>query len=265
MRSPFPFSPAVKALLIVNGSVFIAQLLPGLGQQLTYFAALVPVKVFIAGQLWRCVSYMFLHSTVNISHLLLNMLALWMFGGELEQRWGTKKFWGMYLLFGTGAGAFGALYLFDPVLRNVPVIGASGAIFGLLTAYAVYNPNRTVLLYFVLPVKAWIVAAAFAALSLLFSFSHVNGTAHLIHLGGIVIAFAYIKGEPLLVDFCASVRAMRAERAMRRRVGEQQARKRYYEEKVDPILDKISREGVEGLTEEDKKILQDIWKHKRPS
>jgi membrane associated rhomboid family serine protease len=196
MNMPYPLTRGVRALLIVNGIVFLLQLFPGAGQRLIGSAALIPEKAFGLGQIWRLGSYMFLHSTVVFFHLLLNMLALWMFGGELEERWGTRRFLGLYFLFGAGAALFGVFYLFDPGLRLVPVIGASGAVFGLLTAYAVYHPNRIVLLFFVLPVRAWMIAAGFAALSLLFALSLGDGVAHLVHLGGIVTAFVYCKGVP---------------------------------------------------------------------
>ena len=95
-----------------------------------------------------------------------------------------------------GAGLFGALYLFHPAMRYVPVIGASGAIFGLLTAFAVYYPHREILLFFILPVKAWMLVAGYAAISLMLSFSQGTAVAHLVHLGGIAVAFAYLKGAP---------------------------------------------------------------------
>jgi membrane associated rhomboid family serine protease len=263
MNAPFPLTRGVRALLIVNGVIFLLQFLPGTGERLTGIAALIPVKAFVHGQLWRLVSYMFLHSTVVFFHLFLNMLALWMFGGELEERWGTRRFLGLYFLFGAGAALFGVFYLFDPGLRLVPVIGASGAVFGLLTAYAVYYPNRIVLLFFVLPMRAWMIVAGYAALSLFFAWSQGDGVAHLVHLGGIVTAFAYLKGFPKIYTWYQELRELRKEREMRTRAENKIGRKRYYEEKVDPILKKISQEGEGSLTKEEIKTLEDVWKYKK--
>ncbi|MGA2507831.1 MAG: rhomboid family intramembrane serine protease [Chitinispirillaceae bacterium] len=263
MVSPYPVTRGVKALLIANVMIFFVQLLPAIGSWLFGMGALVPFEVFGRGQVWRLASYMFLHSTSDFSHLLLNMLALWMFGGELEERWGTKKFISFYFLFGTGAALFGIFYMIDPVMRYVPVIGASGAIFGLLTAYAVYYPTRELLLFFVLPVRAWMVVAGYAVLSLSFAFSHGNAVAHLIHLGGIAVAFAWLKGGPKVEAWYRGQKELWDEKEVRRRVEEQISRKKYYEEKVDPILKKISQEGEGALTKEDKKILEEVWKNKK--
>jgi len=257
MDTPYPITSGVRALLIVNGVVFLLQFFPGAGAWLTSAGALIPFETYGHGQLWRCVTYMFLHSTADFSHLLLNMFALWMFGGALEERWGTKRFIGLYFLFGTGAALFGVFYLFDPVLRLVPVIGASGAVFGLLTAYAVYNPNRELLFFFVLPMRAWMIVAGFAVLSLFFAFSQGSGIAHLIHLGGIVVAFSWLKGA-----WYRAQKELRYEKETRSRAEGQFSRKRYYEEKVDPILEKIAREGEGALTKEEKKTLEEVWKYK---
>jgi len=263
MNSPYPITRGVKALLIANGAVFLLQLLPAVGAWLVGTCALVPFEVFSRGQLWRLASYMFLHSTYYLSHLLLNMLALWMFGGGLEERWGTKRFVGLYFLFGAGAALFGIFYMIDPVFRFVPVIGASGAVFGLLTAYAVYYPHREILLFFVLPVRAWMLVAGYAVLSLLFAFSHGNGVAHLVHLGGIAVAFTYLKGFPKVESWYRKRNALWEEKEMRRRAEEQVNRKRYYEEKVDPILEKIAREGEGSLTKEERKILEEAGKYNK--
>jgi membrane associated rhomboid family serine protease len=263
MTSPYPVTRGVKALLIANTAVFILQMLPGIGQRLTGIGALVPFEVYAHGQIWRLVSYMFLHSTVDMSHLLLNMLALWMFGGELEARWGTKKFLLLYGMFGTGAALFSVFYLLDPALRFIPVIGASGAVFGLLTAYAVYYPNREILLFFVLPVRAWALVVGYAALSLLSAFSHGNGVAHLIHLGGIAVAFVYLQGFPIIETWYLGRKTWMEEKYRRQQAESQIGRKRYFEEKVDPILRKISREGMGSLTKEEKKILEEAGKYNR--
>jgi membrane associated rhomboid family serine protease len=263
MYFSYPLTRGVRALLIANGVVFLLQLFPGAGAWLTSTGALIPFETYGHGQLWRCITYMFLHSTADISHLLLNMFALWMFGGALEEQWGTKRFIGLYFLFGTGAAFFGIFYLFDTVLRFVPVIGASGAVFGLLTAYAMYYPNRKLLFFFILPVRAWMIVAGFAVLSLLFAFSQGSGIAHLIHFGGIVVAFSWLKGWPGIGAWFRAQKELRDEKKIRCQAEGQVSRKRYYEEKVDPVLEKIAREGEGALTKDEKKTLEEVWKYKK--
>jgi membrane associated rhomboid family serine protease len=260
MSSPYHVTRGVKALLIANTAVFVLQLLPRIGPWITDAGALVPFDVYVRMQVWRLATYMFLHSPIDLSHILLNMLALWMFGGELEERWGTKRFLTLYGAFGIGAALFSVFYMLDPFMRITAVIGASGAVFGLLTAYAVYYPDRRILLFFVLPVRAWALVAGYAVLSLLLAFSHGNAVAHLIHFGGIVVAFAYLKGWPGIEDWYWVHKEQCEEKKMRKRAEEQVNRKRYYEEKVDPVLRKISIEGMESLTKEEKRILEEAGK-----
>jgi membrane associated rhomboid family serine protease len=261
MNPTFSVTRGVKALLIANLAIFVAQMLPGIGPLLTGFGAIISENIFIHGQIWRLATYMFLHSVDTVFHLLFNMMALWMFGSELEERWGIRRFLVFYGLCGVGAGLFSVFYLFDPVMRMVPVIGASGAVLGLLTAYACYFPDRQVYLFFVLPIRVWMLVAGYGVISLLFAFSQRGGVvAHLIHLGGIAVAFAYMKGHTRGEAWIDEIKGRWRERAMRARAEETVARKRFFEEKVDPILAKISREGMASLTKEEKNILKQAGK-----
>jgi membrane associated rhomboid family serine protease len=181
-------SSGVKNLIIINVIVFIFQFIPGV----TSLGALVPENVFIKGELWRLVTNMFMHSTSDPFHIIFNMLGLWVFGQELESKWGTRKFVTMYLIFGTGASLFSIFYLMANY--HTACIGASGAVFGLMTAYAMFHPNRELWIFGVLPVRAWVLVIVFFGISLMYSFSN-SGTAHLIHLGGIVTAYLCLKAN----------------------------------------------------------------------
>jgi membrane associated rhomboid family serine protease len=261
-ESPYPLTRGLKALLIATGAVFVLQFLPVIGPFLDRFCMLSAQTVFLKGQIWRLATFMFMHSTMDIFHLLFNLLALWMFGGELEELWGTRKFVALYFLFGIGSGLFCALYLFDPIMRFTPIIGASGAVMGLLTAFAIYHPNRRILLFFVIPIRAWTLVIGFAAFSILFAFTQGGGVAHLVHLGGIVVAFAYLKMWPKVEEKIDDYRALEQEKAMRARAEDAAAQKRFFDESIDPILDKISKSGMESLTKEEKKLLERAAKHK---
>jgi len=192
-------SPCVKGLIIANVAVFILQLLPGIGNTVTGIGAMNPVLAFKYLQLWRLVTYMFLHSPDMLFHILFNMLALWWFGVELEDIWGRAKFLIFYLVCGIGSSLFTLFYL----LLNQPyviVIGASGAVLGLLTAYAIYYPQRQVLLFGLFPMRMRTLVIGYAVISVFFTFSGGGGNvSHVVHLGGIVVAYLYLKAVPALL------------------------------------------------------------------
>jgi membrane associated rhomboid family serine protease len=193
------------------GIWFIGQLLlEGLGGvAITPYLAFVPGRVIFDGHIWRLVSYMFLHS-MEFFHIFFNLLMLWFLGGELEQRWGRRYFLTYY--FATGAGA-ALIYLLGTWLYAWasgdvsglirPVVGSSGAIFGLMLAYGILFGERTMYLMFLFPLKAKylvMILAGIEALSLLSS--HVSGSggkvAHLAHLGGFISGGLIIWGTILL-------------------------------------------------------------------
>jgi len=185
----------VKGLIAANVVVFIVQMLPVVGNIVTVWGGNIPYATFLNFHVWRLVSYMFLHSTDMLFHILFNMLALWWFGMELEDLWGAKKFLIFYFVCGIGAGLFSVFYLFvNPI---VLVIGASGAVLGVLTAYAYYYPERQILLFFIIPMKIRTLVIGYAVISVLMSLNPGAGrTSHITHLGGIVVAWCYLKFFP---------------------------------------------------------------------
>jgi len=139
---------------------------------------------------------MFVHA--GPTHLLFNMLALWMFGTELERIWGTTAFTKFYFACGVGAG------LFQVVLGLLPfgfasqfyypsVVGASGAIYGVLAAYALYFPSRPIVMFLLFPVPARYAVMIMGGLSLVFAMSGGGGVAHTAHLGGLLVGYLYLK------------------------------------------------------------------------
>jgi membrane associated rhomboid family serine protease len=189
---PGPLSTAMKALIAANVVMFLATtFVPALIGVL----GLVPVDVIWKLRVWQLGTYMFLHG--GMFHILFNMLALWMFGTELERRWGTRYFLKFYFFTGIGAAALTVLFSLLPFgfaqqVHYSVVIGASGAIYGLLLAYALYFPERPILLIvFMVPAK--ICVAILGAIALLSSISEVGGTANITHLGGLVVAYLFLK------------------------------------------------------------------------
>lgn len=190
---PGPVSPALKALIGANVVVFLAQI---------FFPVLTPVlglrPVFVLrGWAWQLGTYMFLHG--GLFHILFNMLALWMFGAELERIWGTRYFLKFYFVTGIGAGALTVLFSLLPFgfaeqLQYSVIIGASGAIYGLLLAYALYFPDRPIYMYFVFPIPAKVFVAIMGAIAFVSSLSDAGGVANATHLGGLLVAYLFLKG-----------------------------------------------------------------------
>jgi membrane associated rhomboid family serine protease len=192
---PGPLSNAMKALIAANVLVFVAQLFV---RSITDTLGLVPFFVVRRLWIWEPATYMFLHG--GVFHILFNMLALWMFGTELERIWGTRNFLKFYFVTGIGAGILTVVFSLLPFsaseqLYRSDVIGASGAIYGLLLAYALYFPNRPIYLYFVFPIPAKIFVIIIGAIALYASLGSSGGVANATHLGGLAVAYIYLKGS----------------------------------------------------------------------
>ena len=190
---PGGISPAVKLLLITNVVLFFMNMI--VGDAMTLRLGLSPQAVFEQMALWQPVTYMFLHSTGGIGHILFNMLALWMFGTELERTWGTRFFTKYYFITGIGAAATTmALGWFSDSVYYSITVGASGAIYGLLVAYAIYFPHRTIY-YIIFPIPARVFVIIAGAIAFLSSMGGPGGgIAHAAHLGGLVVGYLYLKG-----------------------------------------------------------------------
>jgi len=147
--------------------------------------------------IWQLVTYLFLHDPYGFGHILFNMLTLWMFGAELERTWGTRYFLKFYFVCGVGAAVLTILFSLLPFeiaqqLQGAVIIGASGAIYGLLLAYAMYFPDRPILLIiFWVPAKYCV--AILGAIALFASISDTGGVANITHLGGILVAYLFLK------------------------------------------------------------------------
>lgn len=190
---PGGISPAVKALVIANVALFLVlAVLP----RTTIALGLTPSAVFGDLWVWQPFTYMFLHR--DLFHLLFNMLALWMFGTELERTWGTRQFVKYYGITGVGAAATTLLVSLLPFGFAGPLyysvtIGASGAIYGLLLAWAIRFPDRPILMFLLFPVPAKVFVIIMGAISLWLSITASGGgIAHVTHLGGLVAGYLYL-------------------------------------------------------------------------
>ena len=192
---PGPITPAVKWIIWINIAAFVA----GLGfHRLDEFFGLVPQDVIERRWVWQPVTYMFLHA--NFFHILFNMLGLWMFGVELERMWGTRFFVKYYAITGVGAAICTILvgllpYAPTAITYTAVTIGASGALYGLLVAYALYFPDRPILMFLLFPVPAKFFVIIIGAISFLSATGAGSpAVAHVAHLGGIIFGYLYLRG-----------------------------------------------------------------------
>jgi len=267
---------AIMILIIVNVSVFVVQLLfstissqwggmsPGtdldgivpqlaLGpdQFTTMFWLYQPLAI---GKLWlwQFVTYMFLHSVSSPWHIIFNMLVLWMFGSQVERAMGTRKFLTMYFTAGVFAGIF--CCLFTP---NSPIIGASGAIFAVEIAFAMFFPNTTVIFY-IFPIKAKYLVMIFAGITVISCITPTSGsTAHFAHLGGLVYGFLFIRYEPKFSSFLLSWQNQQQKKECQK---EEDIKKQ-----VDALLDKVNQGGMKSLTRRERNFLRSASKRYRKS
>lgn len=254
---------AVKWLLIANGGVFAVQLLLSgalaelTGLRLLDVFGLRPAWVIERGWVWQVLTYMFLHG--GFFHLLFNMFVLWMFGTEIEWLWGSREFTRYYVICGLGAAFLSFLFNYDSV-----IIGASGAVLGVLLAFGMLFPNQYVYLWFLLPIRAKYLVAGLAVLEFVYLFSQPDGgIARAAHVGGMLAGFIYLRwrrgGTPL----------HRVLRRWRRRHleivdgGRAEREDPRLEAEIDRILDKISQYGLESLTEEEERILDEASRRHR--
>ncbi len=153
--------------------------------------ALVPVLVLQYGWWWQIVSYMFVHG--GFAHIFFNMLTLFLFGRQLEQRMGSSEYLLFYFVSGIGAGLVTLLVNYNTGMGMVPVVGASGAIFGLLLAFAAYFPDARIFIFGILPIRAPTAVLIFAGIEVFFMLTQMrSGVAHLTHLAGLLFAYLYL-------------------------------------------------------------------------
>ena len=193
------WTPAVRTLVAACTVIFVLQQIfehVAVDSSIDRVFGLTPYLVTHHLYVWQLVTYIFLHG--GFFHILFNMFALYMFGGELEQLWGTKEFTKFFYVCGIGGGLL-------TVLVNpsgfATTIGASGAIFGLLLAYGMLFPDRLIYMYMIIPIKAKWFVIIMGAVTLFASISAGGGgIAYIAHLGGLLFGFLYLKGGRLIPD-----------------------------------------------------------------
>ena len=271
-RFAFPkLGSAVKYLIIINFAIFLIQAIdariPASGGVFTRLFSLTPSLVLRRGFFWQFFTYMFLHS--SLWHLFLNMLALYFFGTDLETTLGIRRFLKLYVLCGIAGGA--AQFIFSAFINpQTLILGASAAVLGVLVAFAVLYPNRTLLLFFIIPVRARTIIYILIFINIIQALDlQASGIAAFAHLGGMLAGYLYIKNyfksrrrsNIIDVDFASKPTLFdRLKTFFRIRKKSSASGPEDFEDAMDKIIDKVHNQGFHSLTKKEKQFLDDLRK-----
>ncbi len=250
MRIGFPkMTPVVKWLLIINIAVFfVSVIIPPLGNFIYQWFQLDATSLSRALQLWRLITYQFLHAPGFIWHIFLNMLGLFFLGPTLERHWGSKRFLPFYL----GCGVAGAMFYFLLVaigfLPAGEMVGASGAILGMLAACAILFPQFVVII-FIFPVPIRIAAVFLTAIYIVTVLTKgANAGGDAAHLAGMAAGAAYVYSESWRTKIKLKTRTDRWQKKM--------TEQRKLQSELDQILQKVHDSGIYSLTPKEKRTLK---------
>ena len=262
-----------KWLILINVIVFVAQLLlPGEFEEVLWLRA----PDVLHGQVWRLLTYAFLHYRGNVLHILFNMLFLWWFGHEMEEMYGSREFLLFYLVSALLGGAAYVLWALAGDVPN-PCLGASGAVTAVMVLFAFHFPRRIILLMFILPVPIWLLVVIMVGMdTFVFASGQVTSTAVTVHLAGAAFGFGYYKGNFRLDSLWDTVTRIRLPRRRPRLrvyretpsapVRSHSGEDEQLEARLDAVLDKVAREGQASLTESEKAILvhaSEVYRRRR--
>lgn len=237
---------AVAWLILANVVIFVLQQV--FGNEMLYYFSLIPSFVTKKFFVWQFFTHMFMHG--NLLHLFFNMFSLFLFGTALEQMWGPKRFLSYYIVSGLGGGLLHYLININSV---IPSIGASGAVYGVLLAYGLTFPETILYLNFFIPVKAKYAVIIFGVMELFFGLTNTrSGIAHFAHLGGLITGYLYLRFEYKIFRGLSKVKETKVYKSFEDMDFQRK------KERLDSLLDKISRAGYNGLSEDEKYELDDL-------
>ena len=249
----------VVLLLIINIAIFIfLEVLLKFNYELYYLLfhnlSLVSRDIMLNSttiqqfQPWQCLTYLFLHG--GLMHLFFNMLGLWFLGRDLEMLWGKENFLKYYFTVGIGSGIITVLYNIQYIHPDSirPIVGASGAIYGLLLAYGVLFPNRVLYIYGIFPVKVKNAVIVMGLISFFYSITlEISGISHITHLAGIIVGLLYLK-------YWTHIK--QSKKIIKLHQDKNQHPNIDIQKQVDGILDKIKDIGWSRLSDEEKETLK---------
>ena len=249
-RPTFSIPSGVKFLLIVNIVVFVLVELSGQQSLLFRTFGLVPSLVWSKFKIWQLFTYLFIHG--GIFHIFFNMFVLWMFGKDLESQWGKMEFLLFYFVCGIGAGLITVLFSVNSI---VPIVGASGAIYGLLLAYGFTYPNQMVYLYGLVPIKVKYMVLGLGAIAFFASLSaSQSNVSHITHLSGMIIGLIFIYFNINWKVIKLWYIRMRL-KGLSQQPAKQDNEEAQMKKQVDKILDKLNDSGWDSLTEQEENYL----------
>ena len=249
-RPTFTIPSGVKLLVIINIIVFILTELSGQRNMLFSSFGLVPNQVWTNFKVWQLFTYLFVHG--GFLHIFFNMFVLWMFGKDLEIQWGKNEFLLFYFTCGIGAGLMTVLFSINSI---VPIVGASGAIYGLLVAYGFTYPNRMVYLYGLFPLKVKYMVLGLGVIAFFASLSaNQSNVSHITHLSGMIIGVLYIYFILNWKNIKMEYYRLRLKN-LKQKTSAQNDEEVLMKKKVDEILDKLNASGWDSLTEQEEKYL----------
>lgn len=250
MRIGFPsVSPMVKILVIINVVVFlVSTTITPLENFIFSWFSLYPATLGLSLQVWRLITYQFLHG--GLWHIILNMWALWMFGPTLERYWGSKRFLIFYLSCGVAGGLFYIMLVTIGFLSALPLVGASGSILGVFAACAILFPSVSVFLFPIpVPIPIRVAAIGGALIYILFvaaKSSNAGGDAA--HLAGMAAGAIYVFSQSWRTKLRLKIKSGRWQNKM--------AAERNLQIELDRILQKVHDSGIHSLTPKEKKTLE---------
>jgi membrane associated rhomboid family serine protease len=245
--------PMTRYILIINVAVFLVMLFPPLYRWINLLFSVNPESYWNMAQVWRLITYQFLH--VNFSHIFFNMLMLYFLGPLLEGFWGSRLFLRFYLISGAMGGVVFTFLVLFRVLPAGSMVGASGAIFGLLAVAAIKFPRMQVFLFGIIPMNMVTLLGLSALISAMFFLSGQNAGGNAAHLTGLGVGLFYAYIKPRLTDW----RMTRSKGAWERKIKQQQN----FEGEVDRILEKVHQTGIGSLTRAEKKTLQEATRREQ--
>lgn len=246
-------TPVVKWLLIINIAVFVLSLIGPIGRIFMTWFSVFPANVPMALQIWRLVTYQFLHG--DIFHIFFNMLILFFFGPILERLWASKRFLIFYLTCGAMGGILYPVLVGMGFLEAGPMIGASGAIYGMLAAMAIMYPKMQVLVFGIFPVPLGILAIIMAFISFIGLMGGPNAGGEAAHLAGMAAGAIYVLWKPWLEKSRVKTQKGSWERKMQK--------EKDFQVRLDEILDKVHNSGLSSLTRKEKKILREATRREK--
>ena len=246
---PNLFTNAIKVLVSVNFGIFVLQTLSNAEGLFFPLFGLVPRMVWSELMIWQPFTYLFFHG--GIWHVLINMFVLWMFGSELERLWGKSHFLKFYFVTGVGSGLFTMLFNLQSL---TPIVGASGAVYGVLLAYGLTYPNRQIYLYGIIPIKSIWFVIGIGMIAFMSSFNNISQVSHITHLSGMLIGYLMLKRPVQWRHLWFSIRKRTLEyRAVQEE--KKATHRQKIEQDIDIILDKINREGFDSLSQKEQDSL----------